>query len=64
MPKEEKEALSYIPGDGETLFVIISAADQDNMYLPPQRLSDSQHSLWEEIAKTFLTTIRAKHHVV
>jgi hypothetical protein len=62
MPKEEP--LSYIPGDGETLFVIIAAADQDNMYLPPQKLNDSQHSLWEEIAKTFLTTIRTKHHVV
>jgi hypothetical protein len=64
MPEKEKEALSYVPGDGETLFVIISAADQDNMYLPLQKLNDSQHSLWEEIAKTFLTTIRTKHHVV
>jgi hypothetical protein len=64
MRKMAVDNLDYLPGDGETLFVIVSAADEESHYVSVHRLQESQRELWESIAKTFLTAIRSKHHVV
>lgn len=62
MPKAQE--VNYQPGDGETLFVIVAAADEEGTYVPLHKLKDSQLRLWEDIAEAFLRAIAEKHHVV